>query len=293
MGIGAPIVPPDSVVSALPTSQTDGRAILLGRACGLAAGTLLACGSVLVGATHVGESNSLAGDQAHLLSPVPSAPGTAGSTSAGYRADPPADPTAAAPDQVSAQGVNTDPAPTIQPRFERVRRNIPLSVDMPPDEPSRDSGTAPRPWESPPPAAGHAPQSPIAPVSPVLDPATEGVGRVAPVGGVLPTNPSTGPQKPSAQKPDPQKPDPQKPSAQNSGEKQAESPPNQRVNEGITAPREKRVNGTRIGPVETVKQVVAPVDNTIRPVIGPVVQSVVQPATRPATSLLTSLLPLR
>src|SRR5919202_6517649 len=63
-----------------------GRAILFGRACGLAAGTLLACGSVLAGATHVGDG-SLAADSASLLNSTPTTPGTTAGAPAELRAD--------------------------------------------------------------------------------------------------------------------------------------------------------------------------------------------------------------
>lgn len=273
-GIGAPQAAPGSVISSLPISQMSGsqisgsRALLVGRACGLAAGTLLACGSVLVGATHVGEG-SLVGDNAPLLNPVPAGPGASGSATQEYRADPPAESTSAAPDLVSAQGV-TDPSPTIHPRLGRVRRNTPVSLDVPADGPNRVSGAAQRPWNSSPQAAGHAPQDPIPPVSPVLDPATKGVGRVAPVGGVLaPTNPSAN-------------------AAKDPVEKQPESSGNKRVNSS----REERTTAGRIGAVDTVRQVTAPVDNTITPAIQPVVRSVIQPAAQPAMSMLTALLPI-
>ncbi len=272
-GLSAPEVAPGSVVSGLPISQTSGgRALLVGRACGLAAGTLLACGSVLVGATHVGESSR----SAPLLSPVPAVPGATDSASAEYPADPPAEPASAAPALVSAQGV-TDQNPTIHPRLGRVHRNTPVSLDVPADGPSRDSGIAQRPSNSPPPAAGKAPQDPIAPVSPVLDPATKGVGRVAPVGGVLaPTDPSPNTAKDPGEK------------AKGPGENQTESTASKRV----TSPREKRASASGIGAVETVKQVVAPVDNAITPATHPVVRSVVQPAVQPAMSMLTPLLPI-
>lgn len=277
-GLGAAEIAPGSVVScfsisqmsgSLPSSQLSGsRALLVGRACGLAAGTLLACGSVLVGATHVGEG-TFAGDNAPLLSPVPAGPGAAGSTTEEYRVDPPAEPPSAAPDLVSAQGV-TEPSPMIHPRLGRVRRNAPVSLDVPADGPSRDSGTAQRPWKSPPKAAGHAPPEPITPVSPVLDPATKGVGRVAPVGGVLaPADPSTN-------------------AAKDPGDKQ----PDSSRNEQVTSPRQERASTSGIGAVDTVKQVVAPVDNSITPAVRPVVRSVVQPAAQPAMSMLTPLLPI-
>jgi hypothetical protein len=273
-GMVAPEVTPGSVASSLPIRPMSGspmsgsRALLVGRACGLAAGTLLACGSVLVGATHVGEG-ALVGDTAPLLSPVPPGPDVTGGTSEEYRADPPAEPASAAPDLVSAQGV-TDPSPPIHPRLGRVRRNAPVSLDVPADGPSRNSGTAQRPWNSTPQPARRAPQDPIPPVSPVLDPTTKGVGRVAPVGGVLrPTDSSTN-------------------AAKDPGEKQPESS----GNEPVTRPRENRASTSGIGAVDTVKQVVAPVDNTITPAIHPVVRSVVQPAAQPAMSMLTPLLPI-
>ena len=284
MGIGAPEVAPASVVGGLPIRQTSGslpssqisgsRALLVGRACGLAAGTLLACGSVLVGATHVGEG-SLVGDNAPLLSPVPAGPDTTGSTFEETRADPPAEPTSAAPDLVSAQGV-TDPSPTIHPRLGQVRRNTPVSLDVPADAPSRDSDTAQRPWNSPPHPAGHPAQDPLPPVSPVLDPATKGVGRVAPVGGVLAP---AGPSKNA---------DPSKNTVKDPGEKQPESS----GTEPVTSPREKRASTSSVGAVETVRQVVAPVDDTITPAIQPVVRSVIQPAAQPAMSMLSPLLPM-
>jgi hypothetical protein len=265
--LGAPALAPGSVVSGLPINQVSGsRALLIGRACGLAAGTLLACGSVLVGATHVGEG-SFAGDNA--APPLGPAPDATGSTFEEYRADPPVEPTSAAPDLVSAQGV-TDQSPTIHPRLGQVRRNTPVSLDVPADGPSRDSGTAQRPQNSPPPAAGPAPRDPIAPVSPVLDPATKGVGRVAPVGGVLaPSDPSTN-------------------AANDPGTRQIESP----RNEWVTSPRKERARTGRTGAVETVKRVVAPVDDTVAPAAQPVVRSVVQPAAQPAMSMLTPLLPI-
>jgi len=161
------------------------RAILLGRVCGLTAGTLLACGSVLAGATHVGDG-SLAGDGASLLNHTPTAPGAG--TSEGYLRNVPAGHTSAAPVMVSAQAV-AGPSPVPYSRLGRVRRNNPVSLDVLP-APSRNSGTRQHPWTSPSPPAGHAASGPIAPVRPVLDPAAQGVGGVAAMGGVLaPANP--------------------------------------------------------------------------------------------------------
>jgi hypothetical protein len=171
-----------------PGRVAGGRAVLVGRACGLAAGTLLACGSVLAGATHVGDG-SLVGDSAPLLSHSPFASGSGSGTFSEAQGQVPAERTPAAPESVSAQAV-VESSPGLHPRLGQVHRNTPVSVD-PLAAPRRQSPTAPRPWSSPPPATGHAPTGPIAPVSPVLDPAAQGVGRVAPVGGVLtPTNPA-------------------------------------------------------------------------------------------------------
>src|SRR5947209_6513235 len=123
---------PVSVAASAPGERmAGGRAILFGRACGLAAGTLLACGSVLVGATHVGEG-SRATDNASLLNPTPTRPGITTGDPAELRADVPAEPAPAAPDPVRAQTV-ADPSPLVAPRLGRVRRNAPVSVDMPVD----------------------------------------------------------------------------------------------------------------------------------------------------------------
>lgn len=273
-GISAPTGAPVPVIGSEPIGRLVGsRAIFLGRACGLAAGTLLACGSVLAGATHVGDG-SLAGNGAPLPNPTLAAPDVAVDVPAEYPAESPAEPASTAPDLVSAQAV-AEPTPSAHPQLGRVRRNTPIAVAMPADEPSQQPSTAQQPWHSPPPATGSAPQSPIAPVSPVLDPAARGVGRVAPVGGVLAPN--------------------------NPREVRAESPRGQqtarpRGKKGATRPRDERPGLTTLGPVETVKKIVAPVDNTIRPVIDPVVQNVIQPviqpATQPALVMLTSLLPI-
>ncbi|HEV7829811.1 MAG TPA: hypothetical protein VGP04_13370 [Pseudonocardiaceae bacterium] len=76
--------------------------------------------------------------------------------------------------------------------------------------------------------------------------------------------------------------------AKDAGEKQPEITGNKRV----SSPREKRASTGKIGAVETVKQVMAPVDNTITPAIQPVVRSVIQPAAQPAMSMLAPLLPI-
>jgi hypothetical protein len=226
------------------------RAILIGRACGLAAGTLLACGSVLAGATHVGDG-SLARDSAPLLNHTPAVP-DAGTLDA-YRGNVPAGRTSAAPDMVSAQAVaGTSPAP--RPRRGLVRRNTPVSLDMP-AEPDRNSGTAHQPWGSPPPPAGHVPSGPIARLSPVLDPAAKGVGRVPPVGGMLaPATLHAG-------------------RAGSSRDAQARS----LRDEPAGRPRDE---WRSLSTGAAVKRVVAPVHHAI------------QPATQPAMAMLTSLLPI-
>ena len=162
--------------------------ILPAAACGLAAGTLLACGSVLAGATHVGDG-SLATDSASLLNPTPTTLGTTAGAPAELRADTPAEPAPAAPEPVRAQAV-ADPSPVVAPRLGPVRRNAPVSVEMPAEAiPHPD--TAQRPRDASRSAPDRAPAAPVAPISPVLDPAARGVGQVAPVGGILaPTNPS-------------------------------------------------------------------------------------------------------
>lgn len=174
---------------------SGGRVISIGRACGLAAGTVLACGSVLIGATHVGEGQ-LAGDSASLRGSTPTAPGAIGN-SEGYRANTLARPQPAAPNMASAQVV-TDAGLASHSRWRWTRRNDPLSWDVPanladpanlakPGEPPVNSGAARQPSGSATPSTGY---SPIAPVSQVLDPAARGIGRVAPTGGVLaPTHP--------------------------------------------------------------------------------------------------------
>ena len=242
-----------------------GRAVLVGRACGVAAGTLLACGSVLASATHVGDG-PLAGNSAPLPNRAPVALG-AGNPD-GYRADVPTDSPPAAPELVSAQTV-ADNSPALHPRLGQVRRNNPVSVDTPVAAPSRQAGTDQRPWTSPAPAAGQARRSPIAPVAPVLDPATNRVGRVAPVGGVLaPANPS-GQQthslgdEPAAS-----------PRAEQSGPSTNQSGP--ATNDAVSRDA-----------VASVRQVVGPVSNAVQPAV----QSVTQPATQPAMAMLTSLLP--
>jgi hypothetical protein len=261
-GVGEPASAPVSVIDGGSYGRVlGGRAILVGRACGLAAGTLLACGSVLAGAIHVGDG-SFAGDSEPLLNHTPAVPGAG--TLDEHRGNVPAGRTSVAPDVVSAQAVAaTIPAP--RTKLGCVRRNNPVSLGMP-AEPSRDSGTAQQPWGSPPPATGHAPSGPIAPVSPVLDPAAKGISRVAPVGGVLaPSNPSA---------------------------KGAGSPHNEQArshwDEPAVSPRDERASLSTSGALAAVKRVVAPVHSVIQPAIQPATQ----PATQPAMAMLTSLLPI-
>ncbi|MGH3814880.1 MAG: hypothetical protein ACRDUV_20945 [Pseudonocardiaceae bacterium] len=159
-----------------------GRAILVGRAFGLAAGTVLACGSVLASAIHVGDG-SLTGEGASLPSHTPADPAAVSGAPAGYGGAAAAERVPAAPVAVSAQAfARTSPA--LPPRPARVHRNNPVSVAVP-AEPSPAPDTARSPWRSSAPPDGPAPAGPIAPVSPVLDPAASGVDRVAPVDGVL------------------------------------------------------------------------------------------------------------
>jgi hypothetical protein len=172
---GAPAGAGVSGVHAWSSSRNPaGRAILMGRACGLAAGTMLACGSVLVGAVNVGEG-SLTGESAPLPSYAPVGP-DAGSSPGGYGEQAPADHTVAAPDTVSTQAL----APTglaLRQQSGPVHRNKPVSFAMPAEH-GPPPPTAQQSWGSPPPAAG---QAPIAPVKPVLDPAASGVARVGEV----------------------------------------------------------------------------------------------------------------
>jgi hypothetical protein len=265
---------PVTVAGSAPTDRTvGGRAILVGRACGLAAGTLLACGSVLVGATHAGDG-SLATDTAPLLNSLPAEPGATVGMPGEFEADMPSEPSPADPEPVRAQAVAVQ-SPAAAPRSGRVRRNAPVSVEMPAEAPQHPE-TAPQPGHPAPSAAGRAPAAPVAPINPVLDPATRGVGEVAPVGGVLQ------PAKPSPQRADDQ-----------FGPVSDQQAAHRRDNSVNNAPR---------GPVQTLDKVVAPLDNTINPVIEPVTkqplaqavtqQSPIQPVTQPAMAMLSSLLPL-
>jgi hypothetical protein len=167
-----------------PIRLPGGRAILVGRAFGLAAGTVLACGSVLASVVHVGDG-SLAGEGASPLpSYTPAVPDAGSGSSDGYGgAVSPAHVPATAPVAVRAQTfARTSPTPRL--RAERVHRNSPAFVDAPVEH-DPPSHTAQPPWRSPAPPADDAPSTPIAPVDPVLNPPASPVGRVPEVGGVL------------------------------------------------------------------------------------------------------------
>jgi hypothetical protein len=251
--ISAPISAPVSVIEGEQAARVPrSRAVLVGRACGVAAGTLLACGSVLASATHVGDG-SLAGNSMPMPNRTPVTLGVGNPDEP--RADAPTNPAPAAPELVSAQTV-ADNSPALHPRLGQVRRNNPAFVTTP-AAPSRQASTGQRPRVSPAPAAGQARRSPIAPVAPVLDPATNRVGRVAPVGGVLtPTNPSGQQTRGAGDEPA------ANPRAGQSGPA---------MNDAVTS-----------NAVASVGQVVEPV--------GAAVQPTVQPATQPAMAMLTSLL---
>jgi hypothetical protein len=289
--IGAPAVAPVPMIGGASTDRTvSGRALFLGRACGLAAGTLLACGSVLAGATHVGDG-SVGGDSASLRNSIPPTPDVPAGAPGEYRADPSAEPVSAAPDVVSVQSVAEQSSRLHRP-LGSVRRNAPVSVAVP-DEPNQNPRTAGQPWQSSPPASGPAPQTPVKPISPVLDPAANGVGRVAPVGEVLaPTTPSApttlGAQTaPGAQAtPRPVLADsPREERTKTTWKSRASTSRNKRTDFTRGAPAE-----TVKKPAETVKKVVAPVGNAINQSIRPVMKPAVQPATRPAMAMLTSVL---
>lgn len=175
--------PAGTAVHAWSSSRMPGgRAIFVGRAFGLAAGTVLACGSVLASAVHVGDG-PLAGEGAFLPSLTPAAPGVGSGTPDGYGKTASTERVSAAPDPVSAQAF-AQTGPALRPQPARVHRNNPVSLDVPAEDGAAPH-TAQSPWRSPAPPANDAPTGPMAPVNPVLDPAASGVGRVAPVGGVL------------------------------------------------------------------------------------------------------------
>lgn len=261
--IDAPLSTPVSVIHGGHTpGMPRSRAVLVGRACGVAAGTLLACGSVLVSATHTGEG-PLRGNNVSPSPPYRTPVALGASDPEGFRADLPTERPTAAPELVSAQTVAESSQP-LHPGLGEVRRNNPDSV-IAPAAPSRSASSDQQPWVSPPPAAGRAPTSPIAPVAPVLDPATKRVGRVAPVGGVLaPTTPSgeqtgSGRDEPAAS-----------PRAEQSGHATS--------------------GAATSDAVASVRQVAGPVSNAVEPAVQPAVQQLVQPA-RPAMAMLTSVLP--
>ena len=255
--ISAPISAPVSVIQGEHVPRIPrSRAVLVGRACGVAAGTLLACGSVLASATHVGDG-SLAGNSTPLPNRSPVALGAGNPDE--HRADAPPNLPLAAPELVSAQTV-ADNRPALHPRLGQVRRNNPAFVTAP-AAPSRQASTDRRPRVSPAPAAGQTRRSPIAPVAPVLDPATNRVGRVAPVGGVLtPANPS-GQQTRSA------------------GDEPAANP---RTGQSGPATNDAVTSNA----AASVRQVVGPVGAAVQPTVQPATQ----PAAQPAMAMLTSLL---
>jgi hypothetical protein len=211
----------------------------------------LACGSVLASATHMGGDGSLAGNSAPLPHRTPVALG-AGNPD-GYRADAPADRSPAAPELVSAQAADEN-SHALHPKLGQVRRNNPVSVNTP-AQPSRQSSTDQR--QSPSPAAGHAPSA-IAPVAPMLDPATKGVRRVAPVGGVL---------------------TPANPSGEQAGSVRDEPAPSPRAEQTPPSASDPVTSDA----VASVRQVVRPVSSAVQPAV--------EPATQPAMAMLTPLLP--
>ena len=266
--ISAPMGAPVAVIQGggQTARMARSRAVLVGRACGVAAGTLLACGSVLVSATHTGEG-SLSGNSAPLphRTPVALEPSNADE----YRGDAPTERSATPPPElVSAQTV-AESGQALHPSLGQVRRNNPDSVNAP-IPPGRRSTNDQRPRVSPPAAARPAPRRPIARVAPVLAPATQQVGRVAPVGRVLaPTNPS-GKQTGSLSDPPPVSP--------------RAAQPRYATGDAVTG------SPVTSDVVASVRQVAEPVSNSVGPAAEPVVESVVQPA-RPAMAMLTSILP--
>ena len=267
-GVGASPSASVSMIDSGPSARVpSGRAILVGRACGLAAGTLLASGSVLASATGVGDG-SPPGGSGSPLDHTPTTPGISSGIQDEARVTAPAERVSAAPDLVSTQAVaETSPVP--HPRLGQVRRNSLASLDAL-AEPSRQTSTAPRPWDSPPSETGHAPTGPFAPVSPVLDPAAKGIDRV---GGVLaPTN---------------------------AGEERAGS-----LRDEKTARSQDDPTGlSAINAVTPVTETVAPVTQAVAPAtraVAPITRTVTEAvapraghATRPAMAMLTSLLPIR
>lgn len=276
--IDAPLSAPVSVIHGGYTpGMPSSRAVLVGRACGVAAGTLLACGSVLASTTHPSDG-SLAGSGVPLPHRTPVALGAANPD--GFLANAPIDRSPAAPESVNAQTVAE--SQPLHPGLGEVRRNNPDSVNAPAAAPSRQSSSDQQPWVSPPPAAGHAPSGPIAPVAPVLDPAAKRVGRVAPVGGVLaPTNPTN----PSGEQTGSSRDEPAaSPRAAQSGHTTSDAA----TSDAATS------HPVTSGAVASVRQVAGPVSSVVQPAVEPVGQKVGQkvgqPA-KPAMAMLTSLLP--
>jgi len=276
--VGAPAMAPFPVISSAPTGRMAGhRAIFLGRAAGLAAGTLLACGSVLAGATHVGDG-SLAKDGTPLVNPPLTVPEDTADLPAEYDAQAPAGSVPAAPEGVSVQAVS-EPSPPLHPQLGRVRRNAPVALDLPADETLQRPRATEQPQQLPPSASDPAPQEPPTPVrptpvSPVLDPAAKEVGRVAPVDGVLtPDNPSAPTELRQVRD-------------GSDREKQAGRARDDRAASTRDEPAGRSPRGT----VEAVKKVATPVDSTLSQTIEPVT-TVLQPVTGPALAMLDSLLP--
>lgn len=245
-----------------PGPVRGGRAVLVGRACGLAAGTVLACGSVLIGATHAGDGMPTS-DSAPLPNRAPTVPAAATDppnlAASGYRGspgNPSAQRMAPPPDSVSAQAV-ADQQPASQLRRGRVPRNAPASVTMP-----AHTGRAPGSAQHQEPAdtsSRSTGRAVPAPVKPVLEPATKRVDRVAPVGGLL----------------GPDVPDRAQEGTSSSG--WASDPPQERAANS----RAERPGPSALTSVaEPVKRVIAPV--------GKVTRS----ATQPAMSMLNSVTPL-
>jgi hypothetical protein len=236
-----------------------GRAVRAGRACGLAAGTVLACVSVLVGAAYVGDG-SPAGESASPFRGALTVPMAGVGTANEYRGNDyrghfSAGRTSTVPDMVSAQAVaGANPAP--RARLGRVRRNTPVSLDRP-AEAHRSSAAAQRPC-SPPPSADPALSGPVTVVTPLLGPTAKQVGRVAPVGEVLtPTDPRG---------------------------RQAGRPHDDQAGslrgEAVAGPRDELASLSPTGGSTAVKRLIAPVRN------------VLQPAAQPAMVRLASVLPL-
>ncbi len=156
----------------------SGRALLVGRACGLAAGTLRACGSVLAGAVQVGDGSL--GDRVLLPSYTPAGPATAsGSGGYGEPAAADAESAAPAPDAVHPQSL-AGTGGAGHPRYGLVHRNKPVSVTAA-AQPGSPAPTAQQSWSSPPSAGRPAATDPIEPMRPVLRPAASGLSQIGEV----------------------------------------------------------------------------------------------------------------